>query len=166
MASELFERVVIATSPVTFSFVSSRDARTLRSTSRLFVEAVTAHRWNDTTTVIVDVTTWRECFPRAVGAILRSDVFRAGEAFCALAGIRRLIAPACQHLADAAFVHMRGIHTLNILGALRPPSPTLLLRTCAGFTLTQPSCCCLDSNFGHPPRMRLRLRLHTHLVLL
>ena len=50
--SLLFERVVVGTSPVILAFISTRDAYSLRLTSQLFVEVVTAHRWDDAVTPI------------------------------------------------------------------------------------------------------------------
>ena len=50
--SLLFERVVVGTSPVILAFISTRYAYSLRLTSQLFVEVVTAHHWDDAVTPI------------------------------------------------------------------------------------------------------------------
>ena len=96
----LFDRVVVATCPVILTFFSTRDANSLRLTSRLFHEVVTAHRWDDTAPELFSVKKWRYCFPRAIE-------------YAALVGLRR-VSVKCEHVSDRHFAYLRGIHALNM----------------------------------------------------
>ena len=110
----LFERVVVAASPVILDFISTRDARSLRLTSRLFSEVTTAHRWDDASTKIeCSVFKWRVCFPRARTAALRRYSTLTDADFVALAGLRRVMLAECRNIMDAHFVHFWGIHNLD-----------------------------------------------------
>ena len=121
--SLLFERVIVATSPAIFAFISTRDASSLRLTSRLFLEMVTD--WDDATTSIgVSVIRWRKCFPRAVGASLLCFTFRADKEFAALVGLHRvsfrgnspgiIFFGPCDRILDQHFVNIQGVQSLNM----------------------------------------------------
>jgi hypothetical protein len=75
-----------------FAFLDTRDATSLRTTCRTGREAVASYRWADAGTRISGrLSSWRSCFPRAVAANISGR----------------------RDLADAAFVHLEGVHTLQ-----------------------------------------------------
>ena len=98
-------------------FFSIREACTLRLVCREFVGAIADVRWNDMETWIEgDLGSWRACFPRARAAFVsgRRDLVDAD--FVHLAGLHTLDMSYCHQgtITDAAFAHLRGIHTLNM----------------------------------------------------
>ena len=128
-AAELFEHAVFATSPVLLSFFSTRDANSLRLTSRLLLEVVTNAAWNDKATLIIvgEVQKWRACFPRALAANYgygapRASVYegsldtglRSDDDFRYLREIQSLFMSWCSSITDNAFEYLHGIHTLDM----------------------------------------------------
>jgi hypothetical protein len=102
-----------------FAFLDTIDATRLRATSRTAREAVASHRWADADTPIRgSLSSWRSCFPRAVAANISGRRDLADAAFVHLEGLRTLDMNGCDQpsITDAAFVHLRGIHTLNMGG--------------------------------------------------
>jgi hypothetical protein len=100
-------------------FFSTEEACTLRLVCREFVGAIADVRWMDAQTEIWgDLAKWRACFPRARAANVnqRNDLRDAD--FVHLAGLHTLNMPLCwqDSVTDASFSHMRGIHTLNMSG--------------------------------------------------
>ena len=103
---------------------STRDACALRLVCREFLAAVTEHPWEDMGTVIQgSVAAWRACFPHARCARVRKgdaddgDEIRAApvvDADLHFEGLRELNMADCRDVTDAAFVHLRGIHTLDM----------------------------------------------------
>ena len=101
-----------------FGFLTTRDANAVRATCREARDAVAAHPWADAETRIPrSLARWRACFPRAVAANVseRDDLVDADFA-AHLRGLRVLNMGRCRGVSDAAFVHLRGIHTLKMWG--------------------------------------------------
>ena len=103
--SYMFERVLLAASPVLLPFFTTTEATVLRCVSRLFLEVVTEWHWEDlvpeeawkwtakTITMIKGpVDLWRRCFPRArtANVVLRSNLTLSSMA--TLRGVRTLCA--------------------------------------------------------------------------
>jgi hypothetical protein len=105
---------------------TTRDACALRLVCREFLAAVTEHPWEDRGTVIKgSIAARRACFPHARCANVREwDV--DNKAVCAIPvvdadflhfeGLRELYVDSSRDVTDAAFAHLRGIHTLDMSG--------------------------------------------------
>ena len=121
--SPSFERALVASSPVLLSYFTTLEARTLRCTSRLFLEIVTEYDWEDDKSVIRgSLVLWRRCFPcaRAANVGDRRDV--DDTALIYLKGRQPLkkLRIAMENLGmqnaitNKAFHSLVGIHTLNM----------------------------------------------------
>ena len=110
---------------VLLKMFDTREACALRLVCREFVEAVRRQQWEDGGTVIKgSIAAWRACFPRARCATVgrhdvnfcpqgrRAAVYSAD--FVHFEGLRSLNMNMCYYVSDAAFVHLRGIHTLRM----------------------------------------------------
>jgi hypothetical protein len=98
-------------------FFSTLEACTLRLVCREFVGAIADVRWSDTQTRIRgSLGKWRACFPRARAANVQEREDLADADFVHLAGLHTLDISYCRPTAitDAAFAHLRGIHTLDM----------------------------------------------------
>jgi hypothetical protein len=103
-------------------YFTTRDVRNLRVTSKAARESVAEYRWRDhtssssstTSTPIMNLMKWRACFPCALSATLSSRVQWTDDDFVHLRGIHTLDMSKCTQstITDKAFVHLRGIHTL------------------------------------------------------
>ena len=88
-------------------FFSTPEASTLRLVCSDFVGAIADVRWSDTETRINgDLSKWRACFPRARAA----NVYNRRD------------------LVDGDFVHLAGLHTLD-MSRCRPTAITAVVRT-------------------------------------
>ncbi len=147
---------------------TTAEACALRLVCREFLAAVSEHPWEDRETVIQgSIAAWRACFPHArcanvqkwgVGGSTNQRAAPVVDAdFVYFEGLRELYMAHCLDVTDAAFVSLRGIHTLDMCfcyqstitdaafahlagiqrlcigAATRPPSQTLPLRTCGAF---------------------------------
>ena len=156
---------------VLLPFFTTRDACALRLVCREFLAAVTEHPWEDRGTVIQgSIAAWRASFPRARCANVQMWEMGNGPNkrtapvvdadFVHFEGLRELYMADCEGITDAAFVSLRGIHTLDMsfcsLGAITDAafahlagilrlsikgcdqastvSPTPPLRTCGAFS--------------------------------
>jgi hypothetical protein len=99
--------------------------RALRLVCREFLAAMSEQPWKDRDTVIKgSIAAWRACFPRARRAkVQRWDWLLARRLrtapvvdadFVHFEGLQELYMAGCQDVTDAAFVHLRDIHTLNM----------------------------------------------------
>ncbi len=99
---------------------TTKEATVLRKLCREFKSTVADFPWEDERTVIKgSVAAWRACFPRARwanvhGLLRRIPVMDAD--FAHFVGLRRLYMRWCKSITDAAFVHLKGIHTLDMQG--------------------------------------------------
>ena len=107
---------------------TTRDACALRLVCREFLAAVSEHPWEDRRTVIKgSIAAWRACFPHALCAnvqqydlVLGSSGTRERTApvvdadFVHFEGLRELYMAGCSDVTDAAFAHLRDIHTLDM----------------------------------------------------
>jgi hypothetical protein len=97
---------------------TTKEATTLRQLCREFKSTVADFPWEDEETVIKgSVAAWRACFTRArwanveqYGRGRRTPVVDAE--FVLFVGLRKLDMRACTSITDAAFVHLKGTHTL------------------------------------------------------
>ena len=149
---------------------TTAEACALRLVCREFLAAVSEHPWEDRETVIQgSIAAWRACFPHARCANVQEvDIIGCGSTrpwharvvdadFVHFEGLRELYMAHWLDVTDAAFVSLRGIHTLDMCfcyqstitdaafahlagiqrlcigAATRPPSQTLPLRTCGAF---------------------------------
>ena len=112
--------------------LTTADACALRLVCRECLAAVTAHPWEDASTVIHgSLRAWRACFPRALAANVR-QWSPAGAAAAAratpltdadcehLAGLRELHMAGCTSVTDAAFAHLVGIRRLDMSYCSQP----------------------------------------------
>ena len=99
-------------------FFSTPEACTLRLVCREFVGAIADVRWNDMTRIRGDLSKWRACFPRARAANVCSRRDLVDADFVHLAGLHTLDMSNCRQdtITDAAFAHLRDIHTLDMWG--------------------------------------------------
>jgi hypothetical protein len=98
-------------------YFSTEEACTLRLVCREFVGAIADVRWKDTETRINrDLGKWRACFPRARAANVRGRRDLVDADFVHLAGLHTLNMSWCylDTITNAAFAHLRGIHVLNM----------------------------------------------------
>ena len=104
---------------------TTREACALRLVCREFLAAVTDQPWDDRYTVILgSIEAWRACFPRALAANVRQDIFPnwtrkapvVDADFVHFEGLRELDMGECRSVSDAAFAHLRGIQALNMNG--------------------------------------------------
>jgi hypothetical protein len=104
---------------------TTADACALRLVCREFLAAVSEHPWEDSDTVIQgSIAAWRACFPHARCAnVCEWDDDEEAETRAApvvdadlvhFEGLRELYMAGCRDLTDAACVHLRGIHTLDM----------------------------------------------------
>ncbi len=109
---------------VLLRFFNTQEACTLRLVCREFVEAVRVQQWEDRDTVITgSVAAWRACFPRARCANVQKGGLKGyrrnplvNTDIAHFEGLRELNMADCCDVTDAAFVHLRGIHTLDMTG--------------------------------------------------
>ena len=129
--------------PVLLAFFDTRSVLPLRASCTETRDAVAAAPWADSSTPITgSLRAWRACFPAARAAKLqgrsdvdpcfllkRGDINPEGMFFCwqsiitdadfvHLRGIHTLDMTDCiqEGITDAAFAHLRGIHTLDMSG--------------------------------------------------
>ena len=104
---------------------TTADACALRLVCREFLAAVSEHPWEDRRTVIQgSIAAWRTCYPHArcanvrQGAVDEEAATRAAPVvdadFGHFEGLRELCMAGCQDVTDAAFVHLRDFHTLDM----------------------------------------------------
>ena len=118
------ETLLSEVGPMLLRFVSTVDACALRLVCREFLAAVSEHPWEDRDTVIQgSIGVWRACFPRACCANvqMRVELYRVTRVapvvdadFVHFEGLRELYMAGCRGVTDAAFSHLRGIHTLDL----------------------------------------------------
>ena len=101
-------------------FLTMEESNALRCVCKEFREAVMDFPWMDFVTYLGgDLKVWREAFPaaRAVNVSDRRDLVDSdfvhirGDARARLHTVNMM---SCSGVTDAAFVHLRGIHTLNM----------------------------------------------------
>ena len=94
----------------------SRAASALRGTCTTARDAVAAHPWADTKTVIRWPARWRAAFPAATAASVRGNKRLRDADFAHFRGIKMLDMTSCKQvtISDAAFAHLAGIHTLDM----------------------------------------------------
>jgi hypothetical protein len=109
-----------------FPFFDTREACSLRGVCHELKKAVGDFPWEDMGTVIRgNISQWRACFPRAIGANVSegdADEHEGGGRltpvvdadFMHFVGLRALNMSWCWQVTDAAFVHLRGIERLNM----------------------------------------------------
>ena len=106
---------------------TTRDACALRLVCREFLAAVSEHQWEDRGTVIKgSIAAWRACFPHARCANVQKWVKGDGPNqraapvvdadFVHFEGLRELYMACCGDVTDAAFLRLRGVHTLDMSG--------------------------------------------------
>jgi hypothetical protein len=99
-------------------FLTLIESNPIREVCVELREAVRAFPWEDMTRNKGSLTKWRAAFPaaRAVNVSGRRDLVDAD--FVHLAGIHTLDMSGCDQAAitDGAFAHLRGIHTLDMSG--------------------------------------------------
>ena len=94
-------------------FFDMREARNIRAVSSELRNAVAGFQWNDPTTHIAgSLLRWRTCFPRALCANIQGDIALSGRSKLYSRGIKS----GRRDLSDEDFVHLAGIHTLNMSG--------------------------------------------------
>ena len=96
----------------------------LRAASRMCREAVAEHPWSDfdeqrlfvKSRIRGRLSSWRACFPNARAANIYGNLTITDADFVHLRGIHTLNMSYCYQvtISDAAFAHLRGIHTLDI----------------------------------------------------
>jgi hypothetical protein len=104
-----------------FSFLTMKDSNKVRVQCRECRQAVMDFPWMDANSNIRgNMKAWRAAFPvaRAVNVSERQDIVDAdfvhirGDARVRLHTVRMIF---CHNVTDAAFVHLRGIHTLDMI---------------------------------------------------
>ena len=133
---------------------STREANTLRLLCREFRDAVRDFPWDDIDTRINgSLLRWRECFPNARGANVsgvRKVPISDTDVLFHFKGIRRLVINGCKTITDAAFAHLKGIHTLHMVGCTQPSVTEAAFAHIAGVHELDVSVCSLsDSYFPH-----------------
>ena len=101
------------------SYLRQDEVLGLRAASRTCREAVAEHAWSDfdaqrSVIYMGRVAHWRKCFPRARAANLRYKSCIKDADFVHLRGLHTLRMIGCENITDAAFMHLRGIHTLDM----------------------------------------------------
>jgi len=97
------------------AFLTYRDANALRATCKEACTAVAEHKWMDSETRIKgSLKLWRICFrnARAANISYRRDLKDID--FVHLKGIHTLNMSCCNTISKAAFTHLKGIHTLDM----------------------------------------------------
>ena len=94
--------------------LTARDASRFRGVCREARDAVAAHPWDDSTRVTGPLALWRSCFPHATRVNIRRRLDLVDADFVHLAGIHTLNILGCGRITDAAFVHLAGVHTLDM----------------------------------------------------
>jgi hypothetical protein len=108
-------------------FFFTDEACVLRLVCREFKDAVAAHPWYDRCTLIAgSIAKWRSCFPLARCANVREDETVFGSEhrltpvvdadFVHFEGLWELEISWCMAVTDAAFVHLRDIRILAMVG--------------------------------------------------
>ena len=100
-------------------FFTMTEANVLRLVCSEMREAVTEAGWNDEATRIEgSLAAWRACFPKARAATVNERLDLTDADFVHLKGIHKLDMRACSQMGitDGAFVHLKGIHTLFMIG--------------------------------------------------
>ena len=113
------------------SFLQQDEAVALRAASRACRDAIAEHAWED-----IDVghynsrscihgshlAAWRRCVPHARAANISENTTIADADFVHLKGVHNLNMRGCTHpaITDSAFENLKGIHTLNMLGCNQP----------------------------------------------
>jgi hypothetical protein len=143
---------------------TTAEACALRLVCREFLAAVREHPWEDRDTVIKgSIAAWRACFQHALCANVQYLEWSGGPNrraapvvdadFVHFEGLREFYMAGCRDISDAAFAHLRGIHTLD-MGACDQPAVTdaafahlvgvqrLSIDSCAHATIT-------DAAFAH-----------------
>ena len=98
-------------------FFTMEGANALRLVCSEMREAVAGAAWFDIKTRIKgNLASWRACFPKARAANVYSRRDLVDGDFVHLKGIHTLNMAWCSQVSitDAAFVHLKGIHTLNM----------------------------------------------------
>ena len=104
---------------------TTAEATVLRVLCREFKDTVAKFPWEDDKTVIRgSIASWRACFPNAKCANVEEhfDYVPHGRQkaiidsdFVHFVGLKELKISQCQSITDAAFVHLKGIHTLHMV---------------------------------------------------
>jgi hypothetical protein len=100
-------------------FFTMREANVLRLVCSEMREAVAGAAWLDGKTKIEgSLAAWRACFPKARTANVLGHLDLEDSDFVHLKGIHTLNMAYCDQagITDAAFVHLKGIHTLSMSG--------------------------------------------------
>ena len=110
-----------AVAPALLSFFDTRSVLPLRAACTEARAAVAAVPWEDMDEPIYRLDSWRACFPAACAAKISDRPAIGDAAFVHLRGIHTLDMGNCCNLSitDAAFVHLRGIHTLKMSGCFQ-----------------------------------------------
>ena len=143
---------------------TTAEACALRLVCREFLAAVSEHPWEDRETAIQgSIAAWRACFPHARCANVQR--YGRGNGPCKRAapvvdadfvhfeGLRELYMASRTDVTDAAFAHLRGIHTLDMTNCNQPSITDaafahlagiqrLSMRGCIQATIT-------DASFAH-----------------
>ena len=99
--------------------LGAAEAVALRSVCRVAQEACAEHTWPHVTfSVRRRVDLWRAAFPRALAVRLVNVTDSA--AFVHLRGIHTLDMRWCNRITDAAFANLRGIYSLNMSWCAQP----------------------------------------------
>ena len=98
-----------------FGFLTYEDANNLRLVCKELRDEVRDFRWKDMKTRIKgSLKKWRTCFPFAKSANISYRTDLTDAAFVHLKGIHTLDMHECNQITDAAFAHLKGIHTLDM----------------------------------------------------
>lgn len=102
--------------------LDTRDACVLRAVCRDAEAHVAGHPWADTKTEVTSLSSWRACFPRAVGVRLHKRVAWSIADFMYLQGIKTLCMEGCNKtaLTDHAFAHLGAVETLVLRSCALP----------------------------------------------
>ena len=96
------------------AYLTYEDGTDLRTTCKEARTAVAEYKWMDSKTHIDgSLEKWRACFRNAKAANISRRRDLEDAAFVHLKGSHTLDISHCLHLTDAAVVHLKGIHTLN-----------------------------------------------------
>ena len=97
-------------------FFDMCSATALRAVCSELRGAVAGHAWADASAIKGSLAAWRAGFPRARRANLQDRIDLTDADFVHLAGIHTLDMSWCKQatVTDAAFVHLAGIHTLDM----------------------------------------------------
>ena len=101
-----------------FPFFLTTEATAIRGVNRELKRAVAQIQWNDDEQIHSSLAAWRACFPRALRANIEGRTDLTDAAFVHLAGIHTLDMSWCDQatITDAVLVHLEGAHRLEAFG--------------------------------------------------